>query len=322
MPTVQEILRQTGFSDEQIAGLDAKMITAFSGVLSTAEQQRAAAQQASSKAEEEHARAEQERAIAAQSLERAEVERRANAEWYDQTVAPALNGWGTEKANMEAQIAFFKAQNEGARAAGFIPSDAPAFTPQQRDGQGRYVAGAAGSTPGSPTFQGADDLRRDVGTALGTLADIQWKYHSLYGRPMPVSPTELVKQADALKLDPMSYAARTYDFAGKEREAAVRAQEERDSKLKLEAAAPYEQKLKDAELAAKKAVEDNDRKWAERIGSNPDVRISQPSRFADVSRAVKANERPDPLNLNPQQRRMATSQAIHSEIANQDNPAA
>jgi hypothetical protein len=234
-----------------------------------------------------------------------------------------LNNWGTEKANLEAQLAFWKAQNEGARAAGFIPAEAPVFQPQnvppgnsqQRDAQGRYVAGAPGGVPGSPTFQGIEELRKDVGGALGVLTDIQWKYQSLYGKPMPISPTELVKQADALRLDPAAYAAHTFKFAEKEAEIAKKAQEEHDAKIRAEAAAPYEAKLAEAAKATEEAIKATERKWAEKIGSNPDVRIAQPSRFADVARAQKAGERPDPLSLNEAQRRQATSQAIRQETA-------
>ena len=52
-----------------------------------------------------------------------------------------------------------------------------------------------------------------------------------------------------------------------------------------------------------------------KIGSNPDVRIAQPSRFADVTRAVKNNECPDPLSLDREARRRATTAAIRQEIS-------
>ena len=52
MPTVQEVLKQSGLTDEQITALDAKAISAFTGVLTTAEQERQAAQQAAAKAEQ------------------------------------------------------------------------------------------------------------------------------------------------------------------------------------------------------------------------------------------------------------------------------
>ena len=334
MPTVQEMLKQSGLSDEQIAALDAKAISAFSGVLTAAEQKEQAATQAAVKAEQERiagqeaaTKTEQERQAAQAAQEAAEVARRSNQQFYDESIAPALNNWGTEKANLEALIAYYKAQNEGARAAGFIPAEAPGFqAPQnagqppnggapQRDAQGRYVAAAPGGTPGSPTFQGVEELRKEVGGALGVLTDIQWKYQSLYGSPMPISPTELVKRADALRLDPAAYAAHTFKFAEKEAEIAKKAAEEHDAKIRAEAAAPYEAQLAAAKMATEEAIKATDRKWAEKIGSNPDVRISQPSRFADVARAQKAGERPDPLSLNEGQRRQATSQAIRQETA-------
>jgi hypothetical protein len=335
MPTVKEILKQTGLTDDQITALDAKVVNAFGGVLTTAEQEHAAAQQAAAKAEQERAaaqtaaeKAEQDRVAALAAQEAAEVAKRANAEFYDQSIAPALNNWGTEKSNLEAQVAYYKAQNEGARAAGFIPAEAPGFQApaaapgngQGRDAQGRYVPNAPGGTPGSPTFT-MEDVKKGLGSVLGTVTDIQWKYQSLYGKPMPISPTELIRQAESVKLDPAAYAARNFKFAEKEAEMARAAAEEHDAKIKTETAAAYEAKLVEAEKAKEEAVKATDRKWAEKIGSNPDVRIAQPSRFADVARAVRANERPDPLSLNEQQRRQATSQAIRQEISEQSNAA-
>lgn len=273
MPTVQEILKQTGLSDEQITALDTKAVQAFTSVLSTAEQER----------------------------QRAEVERRANAQFYAESIAPALDSWATEKANYDAQLGYYKSQIESARASGLEFAPPPG---QQRDNQGRYVAGAPGGTPGSPTFT-IQDVRDGLGSTLGTLTDIQWKYQTLYGKPMPISPTELVRQAEAQRLDPATYAARTYQFAEKEAEQQRKTQEEHDAKIRA-----------DAEAA-------RDRHWAEKMGSNPDVRIAQSSRYADVQRAVKAGERPDPLMLNEQQRKQATRQAIRTEvIENESNSAA
>lgn len=279
MPTVQEILKQTGFTDEQISALEPKAITAFSGVLSAAEQAR---QQAAADAA------------------RAEVERRSNAVFYENEIVPALNGWAGEKAAYDGEIAFYKSQLASARASGVELAEAPG---QARDAGGRYAANVPGATPGSPVFQGVEQLRRDVGTALGTLTDIQWKYQSLYGKPMPISPTELVRQAESQRLDPAAYAAREFRFAEREREQQEQAQRQREEAIRAE-----------ERTAA-------DRRWAEKIGSNPDVRIGMSSRFADVARAQKAGERPDPLQLNEQQRRQATSAAIRKDIAEQGEAA-
>lgn len=332
MPTVQEILKQSGLSDEQIAALDAKAISAFGGLLTTAEQKEAAARQAAEKAEQERVAAqqaqqkiEQETAAAKAAQEAAEIAQRSNAKFYDETIAPALNNWGTEKANLEAQTAFYRAQNEAARAAGFVPAEAPGFqaqpvapgqTNQPRDAQGRYVPNAPGGTPGSPTFT-LEAIDQRLGSGISNVGWAIQEYQRLTGQFLPDSFDKLVEEANNARLPFRDYVARKYDFAGKQAEIVRKTAEEHDAKVRAEAVAPYETKLAEAAKAAEEALKKKDREWAEKIGSNPDVRLAQPSRFADVARAVKANERPDPLDLNVQQRRQATSQAIRAEIAEQ-----
>lgn len=281
MPTVQEILKQSGLSDEQIAAVDAKAVAAFTGVLSAAEQAR---QQAAADAA------------------RAEVERRSNAQFYDESIAPALNTWGTEKANLEAQAAYYRAQNEAARAAGFVPEEAPGF--QQRDAGGRYVAGTPGSTPGSPTFTMADVDQR-LGNGISNVAWAMQEYQRLNnGQFLPDSFDKLAEEASAQRLPFRDFVSRKYDFPAKQAEQQRKAQEAHD------------------QAVAAKATADADRKWAEKIGSNPDVRIGQSSKYADVQRAVKAGERPDPLMLNESQRKMATRQAIHHDVTENESNAA
>lgn len=334
MPTVQEILKQSGLSDEQITALDAKVITGFSGVLSTAEQERKTAAEAAAKAAEERqaaaeaaAKAAEERKAAAQALEAEELRKRSNDEFYAESIVPALNSWSNEKTQKDAELAFYKTQLEGAKATGFIPTDAPGFEPQaagapQRDAQGRYVAGTQGGTPGSPTFT-MEAIDQRLGNGLSNIGWAMQEYQRLSGGQfLPDSFDKLAEEANSSRLPFRDYVARKYDFAGKQTEIQRKAQEDHDAKIRQEAAAPYETKLKEAEAARQKAIEETDRKWAEKIGSNPDVHIAQPSRFADVARAVKANERPDPLNLNEQQRRQSTSQAIHQEIAEHGQEAA
>jgi hypothetical protein len=273
MPTVHEILKQSGFSDEQINTLDQRAITAFSGVLSAAEQAR----------------------------EAAELAQRSNADFYQNQIVPSLTAWDEERARIDneraravAEAAFYRTQAEAARQTGFIPADAPGYQP--RDNQGRYVAGAPGSVPGSPTFD-VNQVYQRAGDAVGVLTDIQWEHQRLFNQPMPISPTELIRRADAVKLDPRTYAAREFNWDQKRQELQKQEQEQHDLKIRQE------------------AIAENDRKWAERTGSNPDIRRAETSRFSDAARAVKTGERPDPLLMNDQQRRAHTAQAIHKEIA-------
>ena len=333
MPTVADILKQSGLSDDQIAAIDAKAMSALNGVYTTAEQARAEAAQKEAAALAAGTKAESDRKIAVESAEaariaqeKAELESRSTKAFWDETYTPGVNAWETErqkllqdKINAEAQAAFMKAQNDGARAAGFLPADAPSYTPTTpttpaRDTGGRFVPGAQGGTPGSPTFT-EDDIKKGFSTVLGTIPDLQWRHQTLYGKPMPISPTDLIKQAEAVRMSPAEYAAKTFRFSERQQELANQEKEAELAKVRAEAIAPMQAQIEAEKAAAAKAVADNDKKWAEKIGNNPDVRIAQPSRFADVTRAVKAGERPDPTKMNEAARRKATHQAIMSEIS-------
>jgi hypothetical protein len=275
MPTVHEVLKQSGFTDDQIAALDGRAVTAFSGVLNQAEQERQAA----------------------------ELARRSNADFYEQSIVPSLTAWEqdkqrieNERATLAAEAAFYRTQAEEAKKSGFITSEAPTY--QNRDGQGRYVAGAPGATPGSPVFD-VQQVYQRAGDAVGILTDIQWEHQRLFGQPMPISPTELVRRADAARLDPKTYASRTFNWDARQAEIAKKKQDDHDSKVRSE------------------AVADRDRYWAERTGNNPDVRQVQDSRYSDLRRAVNTKDLPDPIMLSDQQRRAVTSQMIRKDISEQ-----
>jgi len=263
MPTVNDILRESGFTDDQIKSLDAKAITAFSGVLTTAQQER----------------------------EQAELERRSNADFYENKIVPSLTGWDEEKQRIESdrsQLAAKLAYYEK-----LVPGDAPPFVAPP---QGGYRAGAPGGTPGSPTFFDVNKIYERAGDAVKTITDIEWEHRRLTGQSLPISPSELIQQADAQRLDPRSYASKRFDWDAKRQEQERKAQEEHDRQV------------------AAAAVSENDRKWAERVGSNPDVRIPQASRYTDIARAVKAGTRPDPLMMNDSERKKATSAMIRSDL--------
>jgi hypothetical protein len=265
MKTVQDILKESGLTDEQIAQIDAKATEGFTKILSTASQER----------------------------EQAELAKRAVEQKYDTEIAPALDNWANEKTQKDAEIAFYKTQFEGAKAAGFISADAPG-KPVVRDSGGKFVAGA-NEVPGSPAI--VAKLTKDVGGAVGSILDLNWKYQSLFGKPMPDSPTTLIREAEAQRMDPIAYAAKKYDFAAKE--AAMKAEEQK--------------KHDDAITAA--AIAENDKKWAEKVGNNPNIRQAEVSRFSVLDKAVKDGERPDPLKMTREERHSATRQAINKEMA-------
>jgi len=268
MATVHEILLQSGFSPSQIAQLDANAVAAFSNVLSIAQQERQAA----------------------------ELAGRANTEFYETRIVPALTSWEAEqqqleaaKARAEQQAAFYR---QAAIAAGLVSGDE-----QARDGQGRYIAGSGTGTPGSPTFIDPQEVVKRASDGLAILSDIQWRHQNLYGAPLPLSPSKLVGEADAAGLDPATYANRKFKFSEREQELERKRQQAHDDQIRHD------------------AVAERDKFWSEKSGSNPDVRQSPgSSKYGEVRRAVAEGKAPDPLKLTDQQRRSATRQAIHKEI--------
>lgn len=267
MPTVQEVLKATGMTDEQIAGLDPKLLSGVTTLVTTAQQ----------------------------ALDKAELERRAVSETYDRDIAPALDNWANEAARLKAEVAFYKTQAEQAKAGGFIPTDAPGTPPvtPTRAPNGTYVANA-NAVPGSPDLK---PLRDELAGAFSFAADTQWKYRSLFNSEMPDSPTTIIREAGEQRMSPAAYAAKKYDFAGKEKALADEKQKQHDDAIRAE---------------AKTA---SDKEWAERVGSNPMVRQGAESKFASLQKAVSTKERPDPLTQNREQRHANTQRVIQKEIA-------
>lgn len=270
-PTVQEILKATGLTDEQITALDPKVIPAFTQVVSTASQER----------------------------EAAEFAQRAQKDMYDKDIAPALDNWANEKARLEANVAFYKTQAEQAKAGGFLPTASPADPNPNpnptagRDPAGKFVAGT-GAVPGSPQFM-------TVEQGWGALNNSQWalvEYMRLHnGAPLPDDLQTLANEAQAQRMDFKTYVAKKYDFDTKREQIKTTEQKKRDDALVADAVAA------------------NDKKWAEKVGNNPMVRTATDSRFANIEKAVKEGQRPDPMKMTREQRHAATQREINKEIA-------
>lgn len=267
MPSVQEVLRQTGFSENEIQQIDQRAVSAFSNVLSAAEQAR----------------------------EAAELAQRSNVEFYESTIVPSLNSWDAERQQIEAARAKAEQQANFYRAAAESAGILPASQPSD-EGSGRYVAGSNGS----PTFQPEEFIQR-AGQGLAMLSDLQWRHQSLFNKPLPISPSQLIAEADRAGLDPATYADRKFGFAQREQELQKQRQEEHDSQIR------------------QRAIEENDRKWAEKTGNNPDVRPAVPSQNVEISRAVQKGTRPDPLLLNDEQRHQTTKRQIRDRIATESD---
>jgi hypothetical protein len=312
-------------------------------VLTSAEQARQealakekSAQEAAVKAEADRKAAEASMLASKTTLEAAELEKRSVTEFWNNTYSPGLAAWEAERTKLakaasdaEAKAAYYEKQRESYLAnLGIKPEDAPVFTPTAadltRDNKGQFIAGAPGSTPGSPTFMDPTQIAGRIGDVAGALTDVQWKYQSLYGKPLPISPSELIRQADARKLSPTDYAASLFKFPEREQELLKKQTEEHEASIRAEQdaknKAEYDAKLKaqQDEFTAK------ERKFAEEHrGNNPDVHVpAGSSKLAEIQRAVKTGDRPDPLKMTDSQRRQATRSAIHTAIEERESAVA
>lgn len=338
MPTVAEVLRQSGLSQEQIDALDAKVLTSFNGVLTSAErlQQEAVAKErsaaeAAAKAEADRKAAEAAQASARAAQDAAELQKRSVDEFWQNTYNPGVAQWEADRAALAkkaadaaAEVAFYKQQRESLKELGLVPADAPTFTPSQADptqsgrgADGKFVPGGNGS----PVFD-ANTVISKVGDGMNTITNIMWKHQSLYGAPLPIAPSDLIAKADALKLSPMEYAARTFRFAEKEEEMRQAEAKRHDDEIRAQAAAEKESEWKlkleerEKEFAAKEKLR------AEQGGNNPDVRVAVSSRIPELQRKVEAKEVPDPLMMNDTQRRVQTARMIKDTLTQKDQNAA
>lgn len=320
MPSVAEILAQTGFTKEQIDALDPKMITAFGSVLTASEQKEQAALKAAQDAEVA-------RVAAKTSQDATELERRSLSEFYDTKVMPGLVGFEEEKKqletariNAESKATFYETQIKGLKDAGFLPADSPAFVVPNpvnngngnngtRDGQGRFVAG----TSGSPTFD-PGQLTAKVGDAYNTINDIMYEHQVLFGKPLPIPPSQLIAQADALKLSPAAYAERTFNFTAKKQEMAEVQRKEHDAQVAKQASDARDAEHKIEVEKMRSEFEAQKKKMAEGAGNNPEIRVAVSSKLPEVARATKAGERKDPLKMTDNERRVYTRQMIHKDI--------
>lgn len=269
MPTVAEVLKSAGLTDEQITAMDAKALAGFTTVLSAAEAERS----------------------------QAELAQRAANDFYETQITPALNTWGSKEAELTARVEYYKTIADKAKDNGFI-AEVPPFkageTTQPRTEGGRFVANA-NPVAGSPDLA---RVRQDLGTALGNLADLQWSYRKLNdGKEMPDSPTKLAEEAAAQRMGLVEYAAKKYDFAGREK------------------ALADADKAKERDAIRKEAIEERDKFYAERGGANPNVRQGAVSQFAEVKKAVAEGKRQDPLQMTREQRHAATAAAIRQDTA-------
>lgn len=281
MPTIEEVLKKSGWTDEKIAALDADARGAFGVVL----------QEAST-----------ESAVAREAREKAELAQRATNEMLETQINPALNEWGNREANLNAQLAFLQKQVEGAKAGGFLPADVPgappAGTPPRGEG-GRYVPGPGGS----PVFD-EQKFRGEALTVMDQVMRINNDHIRLFGEPIPDDFQSLAVEAGRQRLSIKDFAETKYGFAAKRAEKQAAQQKQRDEKLVADALA--EDRKKRAEMGG---------------GNPDTRRAPGSSDFATVTRKVAAGQDglKDPTTMTAAQRQQQTRQMNHADLAAKDN---
>jgi hypothetical protein len=326
MITIAEVLRQSGVPQETIDALDAKIVSGFNTVLTTASQAEASAAAAATKAEADRKLAEEQAAAAKAAQDAAELSKRSVDEFWQNTYNPGIASWEKERAALAkaasdaaAEAAFYKTQRESyLKTLNIDPATAPVFTAPAP------TTPPPEKTPGTPTFVDPNVVVSRVGDGMYSIMNIMHEYSTLYnGQQLPISPSELIKQADAQKLSPMDYAARTFKFAEKKEEIRQAAAKAHDAEIAAKAVAANDE----AHKAEVKRIQDEfnakEKLRAEQGGNNPDVKLPPgSSKFADLQRATKAGERKDPTRMTPQERHQITRDTIHKAIEEREQAVA
>ncbi len=202
--TVAEVLKESGLTDEQIAALDAKVITGVTQVLSTA----------------------------TQTLEQAELAKRAQENQFVNEIAPALDGWANKEANLTAERDYYKSLAEKAKTGGFV-AEVPPFKAAEatRGADGKFVSGA-NPVPGSPAYV----TQRE---AYQMVASTNWavtEYMRLHSGQVPPDDLETLNaEAVAQHMPFRAYVEKKYDFSAKREKIKADEQKKHDDAIRLEA---------------------------------------------------------------------------------------
>jgi hypothetical protein len=317
VPTVAEVLKQSGLSQEQIDALDAKVLTGVNNYVSTvynaAEQKEKSASELAVKAEADRKAQEAAEAAAKTALDAAELQKRSVDEFWNNTYNPGIAAAEVEKTRLAkiatdaaAETAWYKAQHASLKDLGFVPADAPVFTPP--------AAVETPKTPGTPTFTD-EQINQRIGSGLSNSVWALQEYQKFTGQFLPDPIDQLAQEATQQKLPFRDYVARKYDFAGKQKAAQEAAAKAHDDSIRTARDAE-----KDLEWKAKMDAQSNEfaakeRKMAEQHSQNPDTILPPGSaKFTEVRRAQQAGERPDPTKMTPEARIKLTQENLRKRL--------
>jgi hypothetical protein len=209
--TVEEVLKASGMTDEQIKALDAKVMGGFTQVLSTAAQER----------------------------EKAELERRKVEDTFANEINPAITAWASDKAGLEAKVAAYESALKNAKESGFnvpeILNTPVKVNPDTvRNSDGRFVAAQPGATPGSPTYMTKEEGYRAVTSAQWFISEYM-RLHN--GAAPPEDMESLAIEAQTQRIPFRDFVAKKYDFSGKREKIKADEQKKHDDAIRAEAKA-------------------------------------------------------------------------------------
>jgi hypothetical protein len=244
------------------------------------------------------------KAEAAADLVAAQKERTDIKQWWEKDATKQLNETFSERDNAKAMAEYYRAQAESAKASGFIPKDAPGYTPPtdpanpNRDPKGQFVANA-NPVPGSPQY-----MTLETGLdALSTTAELLAEHQHLFNQPLR-NFRELIQEAT--------------NRSGMGRKVSARQVWEEKYKVgERIAAIEAEAKTKERESIAKEEREKIEREIAEKGGSNPFSRSAEgSSNFSRIARAEAASKDQHPVwQRGPRERRQADREFAHKAVS-------
>lgn len=164
MKTWKEILKENGQTDEQIKAIETTLGTSgalFDSIITGAEAKNAEA---------------------ARTLQQATEKETKINEFWNKTATPQINEAFSKVATLEAQAAFYKTQADKAKESGFIPSDAPGYTPPANPNPAAtpgFVPNA-NPVPGSPQYVTAEQAASYSANAMY----ISNEHLRLFGKPL------------------------------------------------------------------------------------------------------------------------------------------
>ena len=219
-------------------------------------------------------------------LTKAETDRVSVQDFWEHTYNPGVAAWEAEKGDLARKLA--TAESEKARLLAYqntlrqqgLADDAP---PQML-------------TPGTPQFNGdANEFVSRAARGLQEIADVDYKHRALFNAPMPVTPSELIRQADARGLSPGEFAERQFGFSKKESELAAQRAQEAEQRIRQDERAKIVSKYSDGQSGS----------------FNP---MAASGSMGAIRRATQEGKLVDPLKLDAAGRRKQALESIHRAV--------